>query len=345
MKKILLIGTGGTIASRQTRGGLAPQISAAQMLDYLPEINEICRTDALQLFNLDSTHIHHAHWCELAACIQQHYDTYDGFVITHGTDTMAYTAAALSYLVQDSPKPVVLTGAQKPIGMRETDAATNLGDAFFYAASDEACGVHLVFDGRVILGTRARKTRSKSYNSFSSIDYPEVARILNKRIIYFISEKTAGMSPKFSRWMEPGVFVVKLIPGMRADIISSLKRDYRALVIESFGVGGIPGGDGNGFTEAMEDWAASGRVLVMSTQVPHEGVDLDLYEVGFGLKQKLSILEARDMTLEAVVTKLMWILGQTQDKKEIMQLFYTPVQKDILLLPNSKVDGRMKKPD
>lgn len=339
MKKILLIATGGTIASRQTREGLSPQITAAEMLDYVPEIQKFCRADALQLFNLDSTHIHHVHWCKLAACIRENYDAYDGFVITHGTDTMAYTAAALSYLVQESPKPVVLTGAQKPIGMRETDAATNLADAFLYAANDEACGVHLVFDGRVILGTRARKTRTKSYNSFSSIDFPEVARIRDGRIIYFISEKTDGLRPRFYGRMEPGVFVLKPVPGMKGDVIAFLKRDHRALVIESFGVGGIPGGDASGFMDAMQDWAASGRVLVISTQVPHEGVDLDLYEVGLGVKRKLDVLEARDMTPEAAVTKLMWILGQTQDREEITRLFYTPVQKDMLLLPERKESG------
>ena len=332
MKKILLIATGGTMASRQTNSGLAPQITAAEMLDHVPEIRKICHAETLQLFNLDSTHIHHLHWCDIAACIQDNYNAYDGFVITHGTDTMAYTAAALSYLVQGSPKPVVLTGAQKPIGMRETDAVTNLADAFLYAADDEACGVHLVFDGRVILGTRARKTRTKSYNSFSSIDFPEVARIRDGRIIFFISEKTEAMTPAFFRHMDQGVFVLKLIPGMKADVISYLKRGCHALVIESFGVGGIPGGEGVGFVEAMEEWTASGRVLVMSTQVPHEGVDLDLYEVGLDVKRKMDVLEARDMTLEATVTKLMWILGQTQDREEITRLFYTPIHKDILLL-------------
>ena len=147
------------------------------------------------------------------------------------------------------------------------------------------------------------------------------------------------MTPGFFRRMDPGVFVLKLIPGMKADVISYLKRDYRALVIESFGVGGIPGGDGEGFMEAVEDWTASGRVLAMSTQVPHEGVDLDLYEVGLGVKRKMDVLEARDMTPEAAVTKLMWILGQTRDREEITQLFYTPVQKDILLLPERKEEA------
>jgi L-asparaginase len=329
MKKILLIATGGTIASKWTAEGLSPQLSADEMLAYVPEINERCAVDTLQLYNLDSTSISPAHWCGMAGCVEERYTGYDGFVVAHGTDTMAYTAAALSYLLQQSPKPVAVTGAQKPIGLRETDATGNLRDAFYYAADDGACGVHLVFDGRVILGTRARKTRTKSYNSFSSIDFPEVARIRDGRVVYFVSEKTEGMQPEFYRRMEPGVFVLKLIPGMRADIITALKPHYRALIIESFGVGGIPGTAG--FAEAVEDWVRSGRVLVMSTQVPYEGVNLELYEVGYSMKKRLAMLETKDMTLEAAVTKLMWILGQTRDAEEIRKLFYTPVQRDMLL--------------
>lgn len=334
MKKILLIATGGTIASRWTHEGLSPQMSVDEMLDYVPDIRTKCTVDTLQLYNLDSTHIHHAHWCGMAACIQSHYAAYDGFIITHGTDTMAYTAAALSYLVQDSPKPIVMTGAQKSVCMEETDARTNLRDAFTYVRSDGACGVHLVFDGKVILGTRARKTRTKSYNSFSSIDFPEVARIRDGRILYFIPEKTDGMTAMFCCEMDPGVFVLKLIPGIRADIISYLKQRCHALVIEAFGVGGIPDGESGEFMRTVEDWVGSGRVLVMSTQVPHEGVNLDLYEVGYAVKKKLDVLEARDMTLEAVVTKLMWILAQTRDREEIRRLFYKPVQRDILLSPD-----------
>ncbi len=335
MKKILLIGTGGTIASRQTGEGLAPQLTAKEMLQYVPQLETLCHADAMDLFKVDSTHMNHTHWCRLAECIRQNYDAYDGFVIAHGTDTMAYTAAALSYLVQGSKKPVVLTGSQKPIGLRETDAASNLADAFLYASGNGACGVHLVFDGQVILGTRARKTRSKSYNSFSSIDFPEVARIRDGHIICFVCEQAEADTPRFYCRMEPGVFVLKLVPGLRAGIIETLKRDYRALIIESFGVGGIPGGDDDGFLAALEDWTASGRTLVMSTQVPHEGVDLDLYEVGSLVKRRTQALEARDMTLEATVTKLMWILAQTQDRARIAQMFYTPVQKDMLLPPEN----------
>ena len=136
MKKILLIGTGGTIASDVTDSGLAPELTTEQLLSHIPGISDICGVDCLQLLNLDSTNMTPAHWLEIAACIRERYGRYDGFVITHGTDTMAYTAAALSYLIQASPKPIVLTGAQKPIGFDSTDSKDNLTDAFRCAAED-----------------------------------------------------------------------------------------------------------------------------------------------------------------------------------------------------------------
>ena len=135
-KRVLLIGTGGTIASEVTDGGLAPELTTEQLLNHVPGISEICAVDCLQLLNLDSTNIGPAHWLQMARCLREHYGRYDGFVLTHGTDTMAYTAAALSYLVQGSPKPIVLTGAQKPIGFDSTDSKTNLADAFRCAAED-----------------------------------------------------------------------------------------------------------------------------------------------------------------------------------------------------------------
>ena len=133
MKKILMIGTGGTIASEMTPEGLTPELNTHQLLAYLPRIAQLCHVDCIQLYSLDSTSIHPTHWLGTAQAIREHYDDYDGFVISHGTDTMAYTAAALSYLVQDSPKPIILTGAQKPIWFDGTDSKRNLTDAFLYA--------------------------------------------------------------------------------------------------------------------------------------------------------------------------------------------------------------------
>lgn len=126
MRKILLIGTGGTIACGHSDDGLKPLLTPEQLLSYVQDSKEFCETDTIQLMNLDSTNIEPKHWLAMAACIEAHYDEYDGFVICHGTDTMAFTAAALSYLIQHSPKPIVITGAQHPIDLEDTDARVNL---------------------------------------------------------------------------------------------------------------------------------------------------------------------------------------------------------------------------
>ena len=189
MKKILMLGTGGTIASEITESGLSPQLTTEQILHYCPDISDFCSVDCLQLCNLDSTNIAPEHWQRMADSIRKEYNHYDGFVLTHGTDTMAYTAAALSYLIQYSKKPIVLTGSQKPINLEITDSKTNLVDAFHYAANEDAHGVSIVFNGRVILGTRARKTHSKSFQAFSSINYPELAVIQDGRLLNYITQE------------------------------------------------------------------------------------------------------------------------------------------------------------
>ena len=181
MKHILMIGTGGTIASEMSPDGLTPEISSEQLLAAVPRIGELCEVDCLQLYSLDSTSLRPAHWQGLARAIRERYDDYDGFVVSHGTDTMAYTAAALSYLIQGSPKPIVLTGAQKPIWFDGTDSKRNLTDAFLYAC--RGCGgVQIVFNGKVILGTRARKTFSKSFQAFSSVNFPDLAVLQDERL-------------------------------------------------------------------------------------------------------------------------------------------------------------------
>ncbi len=206
MKKILLLATGGTIASRPTAaGGLAPAITSVELLACVPELADLCAVDAVQVFNLDSTNVGPAQWQSIVHCIKENYDTYDGFVIAHGTDTMAYTAAALSYMVQNSAKPVVLTGSQKSIYNRDTDARNNLYRAFVYAVSDGAWGVQLVFDNKVILGTRARKTRTRSFNAFSSIDYPETAVFRDTRLVLFLRRPAAMPPVRFYEKLDPPV--------------------------------------------------------------------------------------------------------------------------------------------
>ena len=204
MKHILLIATGGTIASRPTAAGaLAPALTSEELIACVPELAELCRIDTLQLYNLDSTSIGPVQWRGIVQAVRARYDAYDGFVITHGTDTMAYTAAALSYMIQGSAKPVVLTGSQKSIYNRDTDARNNLHRAVLYACHPAAWGVQLVFDGKVILGTRARKTRTKSFNAFSSIDYPLTAEFRDLRLVRFCRRRPAGGLCGFMRRWNP----------------------------------------------------------------------------------------------------------------------------------------------
>ena len=330
MKKILLIATGGTIASRPTENGLAPQMDSAEILSFVPEIKSLADVTAVQVCNLDSTNLYYVHWLKIAACIEENYDRYDGFVITHGTDTMAYTASAISYLVQNSRKPIVFTGSQKSIYMRDTDARNNLYNAFVFAVDPSACLVHIVFEDKIIIGNRARKTRTKSYNAFSSVDFPEVGVIRDGRVIRYVEEKVAAERPDFYSQVNPRVFVLKLIPGEKFLLLSDLKKYYDAIVIESFGVGNLPFYEDECFAKAIEWWIGCGKTVVVTTQVPHEGSDMSVYETGNAIKKRYGVIEAYDMTIEAVVTKLMWILGGTNDAEKIRKLFYTPVQKDII---------------
>ena len=328
MKKILLIATGGTIASKNTEAGLKPSISSKELLAEVPEVLKVCKVDAIQPFNLDSTNVYTRHWLELARLVEQNYAAYDGFVITHGTDTMAYTAAALSYLIQDSPKPVVLTGSQKSVYSRDTDARQNLEDAFLYCADDNASGVNLVFDGRVILGTRAKKTRTRSYNAFSSIDYPELAFLRDGVPVYYLQEPKPA-SPRFYHALDERVFVLKMTPGIRPDIFDYLQEHCEGLIIESFGSGGLPHYEDDEFFSRLKKFLAAGKVVVVTTQVEREGSALDKYEVGRRLHACGNVLEARSMTLEATLAKLMWLLGNAP-REDIPALFYRPVRYDIL---------------
>lgn len=327
-----MLATGGTIASKESGEGLSPAITSAEILSHVPAVGELCQVEAVQLMNLDSTNVGPAHWLEMAAAIREHYEDYSGFVITHGTDTMAYTAAALSYLIQDSPKPIVITGSQKSIALNDTDARRNLYDSFLYAADKQSHDVSLVFDGKVILGTRARKERSKSFNAFSCVDYPERAVIRDGRLIRYLAPRpyAYGAEPTFYQKLEDKVLLLTLIPGMGAEALRLLKDSYQAVILQSFGVGGLPGGGSGPLAQAIEEWLAEGKTIVMMTQVPYEGSDMSVYQVGQQVKERFQVLEAYNMTLEAAATKLMWALGQSRDPEQVRELFCRPVQFDVI---------------
>ncbi len=332
MKRVLMIGTGGTIASEMTEAGLTPNLNSHDLLSYVPALGSLCQVDCLQICSIDSTNMTPAHWLLMARTIRERYEAYDGFVICHGTDTMAYSAAALSYLIQNSPKPVVLTGSQKPIHADITDSKANLLDSFTVACDGRISGVSVVFGGEVILGTRARKTYSKSYGAFSSINYPVLGVVQDGRLVPYLRPEPSGPLRFYDRLNER-VSLLKLIPGVSPAQLSFLLSESDAVIIESYGVGGVPAGADGEFYRRIQAAEAQGKLVVFTTQVQNEGSDLSVYGVGHCLKQDLGVLESYDMTTEAVVAKLMWLLAMSQDPGEVGRLFYTPVAGDILCGP------------
>ena len=306
-----MLTTGGTIASVITPYGLIPTLNSEELLSYLPKLEEDIQINTRELYSIDSTNTRPEHWLLIAKAVEAEYENYDGFVICHGTDTMAYTASALSYLIQNSPKPIVLTGAQKPIGMEITDAKSNLRDSILYAADDNSCGVQIVFSGNVILGTRAKKTRTFSFEAFSSINYPFIAEIYDGKIIRYISQNKNNMKAIFYHNLNEKVYVMKLIPGISDSLISTIFKNYDGIILESFGTGGIPDSIQDTIFKNLDKYPAKDKVLVITTQVQNEGSDTDIYEVGVKLK-KYKYLEAGDMTLEATLTKLMWVLANKE---------------------------------
>lgn len=326
-----MITTGGTIASRQTDDGLAPSITADELLSYIPSVKNICEVDTLAVCHIDSTNITPLHWVAMVDAIERNYADYDGFVICHGTDTLAYTAAALSYMIQNSSKPIVITGAQKPIDMDVTDAKSNLLDSFIYAVDDASQNVNIVFDGKVIVGTRARKERTKSFDAFSSLNYPFTAVIQDGMLVRYIKETPIAEPVRFYHKMSESICTLKMIPGIKPDILPYLFENYDCIVIESFGVGGIPEKLVNAFYREMQKWSGKGKYVVMTTQIAKEGSHMTVYEVGKKVKQDFRLIEAYDMSFEAAITKLMWIMGEHKpDYESLRKLFYTRINNDIL---------------
>ncbi len=331
-KNILLIATGGTIASGNGLNGLTPVLTSEEIVAKIPEVNKFCNIETIQICNIDSTNISVEIWMELADIIKNNYEKYDGFVICHGTDTMAYSSSAISYLIQNSRKPIVFTGSQRPIHLEDTDARINLYDAILYACDDNSSDVVIVFNGKVIVGTRAKKMKTKSYRAFDSINYPVIAIIQDGYIIRYIDNCKKNIETKFYNKISKDVFLLKITPDMNSDILDIIFDRYNHIILESFGTGGIPDCISDKITTLLKKYGIENKLIIVTTQVIQEGSDMEVYSVGKKVKKESNILEAYDMTLEAVLTKTMWISAmENLSYNEKRKLFYTTVNKDILL--------------
>lgn len=328
MKNILMISTGGTIASVNKGKGLAPGLNSRELVEYLSLDRNKVIIDTLDLMSIDSTDIQVEDWLKISNAIKNNYSDYDGFVITHGTDTLAYTACAISYLIQNSKKPIVLTGAQKSIFSDITDAKLNLTDSITYVCDDRSRDVNIVFNGKVIAGTRGRKEKTKSYDAFTSLNYPVLATVHDDKIIRYLHHDYGKDEVKFYDKLEDSIFLLKLIPTIEPELLSYIFKKYKTVIVESYGVGGIPSYLVDAFKVELEEDRKLN--IVITTQVPMEGSDISVYEVGRRLDD-LNIMESFDMTLEATVVKLMWAMAESKgDFDKLKKLFYTQINYDTL---------------
>ena len=312
MKKILMLGTGGTIACVPSADGLVPALDGPAMIKLVPELEDVCTIEAKQILNLDSSNLSPKHWQIIAEAVKDNYASYDGFVITHGTDTMAYTAAALSQMLCNCQKPIVLTGAQLPIQAEGSDALNNIYHSFL-AATSPLKGVALVFGDLVIHGAHAKKLFTENFNGFASIHRAPMATIKHHHLFWEQSALPGGGygAGEFSvsTKLESKIAVIKLIPGAAPDVLDYyVAKGYKGLLIEGFGAGGVPNGDNN-WLPKLEQVLKHGVKVVCTTQCLYDGVHLDTYPMGI-LAERLGAQSAGLDTLETSVVKLMQELAQ-----------------------------------
>ena len=309
MPKILLITTGGTIASRCGEHGLRPVLMGEELRTAMgAEWDEIEIRDYL---SLDSCNIIPAYWEEFAREIDDLRTDYDGFIVTHGTDTMAYTAAALYYMLENIDRPVVLTGSQRPLGTAGSDAEENLRLAYT-AASSSFTGICIAFGGRLIHGNAAKKLYSLADDAFRSIGRAEID----------LTAPTAPTAPfRLHDALDTRVAVIRLYPGIKPVTIDAhIAAGYRGIILEGYGLGSVPGDDAEeSFLPTLDRAKTRACTIILTTQCIYDGADLSHYEVGVRAAE-LGALSGGALPIEALYARLMQLLAETPEGETVKSL-------------------------
>jgi len=319
--KICLIFAGGTIGMvpNKKTGALQPAQNAAEIIKGIPGIQKHVELDFKMVVNIDSSNMQPENWTQIAKKIHQLYDKYDGFVVAQGTDTMAYTASALSFALQNLSKPVVLTGSLIPLSDIVSDGRSNLIYACLTAAMDIA-EVCIVFANKVIRGNRAKKFHESFVEVFHSPNFPYLGELGRPTVLNEWRKRRRKRTLRFQPKFNSNISLIKIFPGFDPYIIDrAVERGVKGIIIEGFGPGNVPFID-NSIIPIIKKSTKANIPVVIANQMEKGVSNLSSYEAGLKAAEAGAI-SSKDMTTEATVVKLMWILAQTQDQSKIRQMF------------------------
>jgi L-asparaginase len=332
-RRILLVYTGGTIGMKRDPAGVLVPFDFNAVYDEFPYLRKLDVDIELASFApIDSSNVTPELWVALAELGRERHAQMDGFVILHGTDTMSYTASALSFMLEGLEKPVVLTGSQLPIGVLRTDGRENLITAVEIASAYEAGRavvpeVCLYFQNKLLRGNRSTKFSAESLDAFRSENYPPLAEVgvniqYNNKYINSFADQ-AGLT--VSTRLDTSVSVVRIFPGMSEEVLRGMLSipGVRGVVFQSYGTGNAPTADW--FLDALREAIDRGVVIVNVTQCPGGNVSMELYQTGASMA-RAGVVSGRDMTVEAAVTKLMCILGRGLCGEELRSAAGSPLR-------------------